>query len=252
MPYNADIYYYAYHNEDTERIPVVLIHGAGGNHLHWPIQIRRLPEYKVYALDLPGHGKSKGHGWQQISYYSEQVIAWMDEVGLHKAVLVGHSMGGAIALDMALQYPQRIRGLALVGTGANLPVNDTFLENTSHETTFQSVVEMLTSWGFNLGADPQLVQTARKQMLETRPTILHGDFAACADFDVRDRLEEITCPTQVICGSEDKLTPIRHSQYLADHIVSAELAVIPDAGHMVMLEKPEHVAATLEEFLTKI
>ncbi|OQX60841.1 MAG: hypothetical protein B5M51_09735 [Anaerolinea sp. 4484_236] len=99
---------------------------------------------------------------------------------------------------------------------------------------------MLTSWGFNLGTDPQLVQTARKQMLETRPTILHGD------------LEEITCPTQVICGSEDKLTPIRHSQYLADHIVSAELAVIPDAGHMVMLEKPEHVAATLEEFLTKI
>ncbi|MEA2008854.1 MAG: alpha/beta fold hydrolase, partial [Chloroflexota bacterium] len=243
MPHNADIYYYAYHAENTERIPIVLIHGAGGNHLNWPVQIRRLPERRVYALDLPGHGKSNGHGWQQIADYSGRILAWMDEVGLYKVVLVGHSMGGAIALNMALQYPERIRGLGLVGTGANLPVNDTFLENTSNETTFQSTVEMLSSWAFSLDADPQLVQATQKQMLETRPTTLHGDFAACAAFDVRERLDEITCPTQVICGNEDKLMPIRYSQYLADHIASAELAVIPGAGHMVMLEKPERVAA---------
>ena len=252
MPYNADIYYYAYHAEDTERIPLVLIHGAGGNHLHWPVQIRRLPEYRVYALDLPGHGKSTGHGLHQISDYADRVLAWMNELDLHKVVVVGHSMGGGIALTMALQHPERIRGLGLVGTGAHLPVNASFLENTAHETTFQSAVELLASWAFNLNANPQLVQTVQKQMLETRPTILHGDFRACDTFDVRERLGEITCPTQVICGSKDKLMPVRHSQYMASQIQSAELAVIPDAGHMVMVENPERVAAVLEEFLARV
>jgi len=176
----------------------------------------------------------------------------MDEVGLHKAVLVGHSMGGAISLYMGLQYPERVRALSLVGTGANLPVNADFLENTAHETTFQSAVEFLTSWAFSPSADPKLAEAAQQQMLGTRPTVLHGDFVACAAFDARERLGEIECPTQVICGSDDKLMPVRFSQYLADHIPSAELDLIPEAGHMVMLEKPTLFAAALEKFLARI
>lgn len=252
MPYCNDIYYYTYHAEDDERVPIVLLHGAGGNHLHWPVQIRRLPTYRVYALDLPGHGKSKGHALHTISDYAEHVLAWMDTMDLHKVALAGHSMGGAIAQDMAVHYPERLLGVGLVGTGAQLPVNAALLEDTSHETTFQSAVEMITSWAFNLNADSKLVEAARKQMSETRPSILHGDFVACDAFDLRERLKEINIPTQVVCGSEDKLTPLRLSQYLADHIASAELTVIPDTGHMVMLEKPERVAAVLAAFFDKL
>ena len=252
MPYAADLYYYAYHPEDAERPPIILIHGAGGEHLHWPIQARRLSGYRVYAMDLPGHGKSEGHGLHQVSGYAEQVLRWMDEVGLHKAVLVGHSMGGAISLYMGLQYPERVRGLSLVGTGANLPVNADFLENTAHETTFQSAVEFLASWAFSPSADPKLAEAAQQQMFGTRPTVLHGDFMACDAFDVRERLGEIEHPTQVICGSDDKLMPVRFSQYLADHIPSAELDLIPEAGHMVMLEKPVLFASALEKFLVRI
>ncbi len=252
MPYAADIYYYAYHPEDAERLPIVLIHGAGGNHLHWPIQVRRLSGYRVYALDLPGHGKSKGHGLHRVSDYTEQVLAWMDEVNLPKAALAGHSMGGAIALNLGIQYPERVLGSVLVGAGAHYPVNATFLENTAHETTFQSTVEFLASWAFNLGANSELVKAAQKQMLEIRPSVLHGDFVACDAFDARECLTEIEHPTRVICGSVDRLMPVKHSQYLANQIPSAELEIIPEAGHMVMIEKPEQFAAVLAEFLERI
>lgn len=252
MPYAADMYYYAYHPEDTERLPVVLIHGAGGNHLHWPVQARRLSGYRVYALDLPGHGKSKGHGLHQVSAYTERVLAWMKAINLSKAVLVGHSMGGAISLSMALESPQRVLGLGLVGAGGHYPVNAEFLENTAHEATYQSAVEFLASWAFNLGADSELVKTVQRQMLETRPSVLHGDFMACEAFDVREHLVTIKHPTQVICGSVDKLMPVKHSQYLANQIPSAELTLIPNTGHMVMVEDPQAFTAALEKFLGEL
>lgn len=252
MPYADDIYYYAYHAEDEDRLPVVLIHGAGGSYLHWPIQARRLSGYRVYALDLPGHGKSKGHGLHRVSEYTERVLAWMNDVNLPQAVLVGHSMGGAITLDMAIRHPQRILGLGLVGAGGHYPVNADFLENTAHESTYQSAVDFLASWAFNPEADSDLVKAAQKQMLATRPSVLHGDFKACDAFDVREHLEKIPHPTGVICGSVDKLMPVRHSQYLADKIPAAELELIPDTGHMVMIEDPPAFAAALLKFLERI
>ena len=107
MPLNAEIYY-RYSNEgEGEVVPVILIHGAGGTHLHWPAQIRRLPGHNVYALDLPGHGKSEGRGNQTIESYCHSIIQWMDDIHIFRSVIVGHSMGGAIALTMALQYPER-------------------------------------------------------------------------------------------------------------------------------------------------
>lgn len=252
MPYAAEIYYYAYHPEDTERLPIILIHGAGGNHLHWPIQARRLSGYRIYTLDLPGHGKSKGHGLHRVSAYTEQILAWMDEVNLPKAVFVGHSMGGAIALNIEIEFPNRVQGLGLVGAGAHYPVNADFLENTAHESTYQSAVEFLASWGFNRGADSELVKTALQQMLKTRPSVLHGDFVACNTFDVREHLEKIKHPTQIICGSADKLMPVKHSHYLADKIPSSELEIIPDAGHMVMIEKPAAFVTALTKLLERI
>jgi len=252
VPYAADLYYCAYHPKDTKRLPIVLIHGAGGDHHHWPVQVRRLPGYRIYALDLPGHGKSTGHGIHQISDYAERVFEWMDEISLHKAVLVGHSMGGAISLQMGIQYPERVLGLGLAGTGAKLPVNASFLENTAHETTFQSAVEFLVSWAFSPSTNPKLVKAVQQQMLKTRPTVMHGDFVACDSFDERERLGEIEYPTQVICGSDDKLMPVKYSQFLADHIPSAKLDLIPETGHMVMLEKPERFATALKKLLTRI
>ncbi len=251
MPIKANIYYFE-HQGAARNPPVVLIHGAGGTHLHWPSSVRRLPEYPVYALDLPGHGKSEGRGQQTIAAYAQSVLGWMQALNMHKAVFVGHSMGGAVALTLGIQHPDSVLALGLVGTGARLKVAPALLENSARSETFPSVIETINEWAFGPQADPRLVELASQRMAEIRPSVLHSDFTACDAFDVRETLGNIQVPCFALCGENDQLTPPRYSQYLADHIPNADVQILPEAGHMVMLEKPDHVTEALLGFLAKV
>lgn len=250
MPVANEIYYHIYEDRSPgEKLPVVLLHGAGGNHLHWPSDVRRMTGFRVYALDLPGHGKSGGRGLQSVQAYADTVLDWMTAAGLHRAALVGHSMGSAIALALALAHPDHVSALGLLGAGARLQVNPALLENAASSTTYQTAISMVVSWSFSPEAPSQLVEQAARRMADTRPTVLHGDFLACDGFDLTTRVAEIGQPTLVICGEDDKMTPRRHAQYLASALPDARLEVIPGAGHMVMLEKPQQVAGLLAGFL---
>ena len=250
MPTAAEIYYHL-HESGREGLtpPIVLIHGAGGTHLYWPPEMRRLTGYRVYAPDLPGHGKSGGRGMQSISAYTRSVIGWLDVLDLHSVVLIGHSMGGAIALSLALENPGRVLGLGLVGAGARLRVSTDLLEQASNQATFSGAVAMVISRSFSPRAAARLVELASRRMVEVRPSVLYGDFLACNEFDVRERLDELHQPTLVLCGADDQMTPVRYAQYLASSIHNAVLEIIPDAGHMVMLEQPVVVATAIGEFV---
>ncbi len=249
MPFAADLYYHAYHKEQTNKLPVVLIHGAGGTHLYWPSEVRRLAGFRVLAPDLPGHGKSAGRGQQSIAAYTQIVLAWLEAAGLHQAVFVGHSMGSAIALTLALEAGEHVLGLGLVGAGAKLPVAPALLEAASSPTSYLTAVETAVAWSFGPEAPVELTTLAARRMAETRQTVLYGDFLACDGFDVSERISEIKQPALVLCGEEDRMTPIRNSQFLGGAMPSARLVVIPRAGHMVMLENPPVVAKALVEFL---
>lgn len=252
MPHKADIYYSVSKSGDGEKPPVILIHGAGGIHLNWPPQMRRLPGLRVYALDLPGHGKSGGRSLQSISSYSKAVVNWFEELGLGRAIFVGHSMGSAIVMELALTYPHYVVGLSLIGSGARLRVHPDLLQETESETTFHRAAGTLIKWSFSPEAPEKLVDLARKRLLEVRSSVLHNDLLACDAFDVSDRVSEISEPTLIICGKEDAMTPVRYSQYLADIIQGSRLEIIPEAGHMAMLEKPEQVAGVLNNFVSDI
>ena len=252
MPLAAKIFYFVHSNEETDQIPVVLIHGAGGTHLYWPPQIRRLPGYQIYALDLPGHGKSPGMGLQSITEYGVQVMVWLDKLGLDKVIFAGHSMGSAIALMIALEYPSRVRGLLLLGAGARLRVHPDFLASSADQANFLTAVKMFTDWGFSPQTPSRLIELASQHMAESHPHVLHDDFMACDGFDVTMRLGEIGCPTLVICGEQDRLTPMRYAQFLVDHIRDARLETIPGGGHMIMLEKPREVKEIMQRFLEQV
>lgn len=252
MPTAAGLYYFAHQTDNLSRPPVILIHGAGGTHLHWPPEIRRMSGQPIFAIDLPGHGKSSGVGKQTISAYTQSVLDFMNAINLHAAIIIGHSMGSAIALTLTLEHPKRVRGLGLIGSGARLRVAPEILDNTSNPDTFSTAIQTINNIAFGPRADAHLKEMGIKRMAETRPTVLHGDFLACNTFTVMERLSHIQVPTMILCGTEDKLTPLRYSEYLRDHIPSAELHVIDGAGHMVMLEEPVYIADALAKFLKKI
>jgi pimeloyl-ACP methyl ester carboxylesterase len=253
MPISADIYYHEYEKgNEGQRPPVVLLHGAGGTHLYWPFEIRRLAGYHVFALDLPGHGKSVGRGQQSIAGYAAAVIDWLDELHLHRAVFFGHSMGSAVALTLALDYPDRVIGLGILAGAPRLRVAVDILENCASSTTFHNAVEMVVGRSFSAQTPPRLVELAGERMLETRPSVLHGDMLACDLFDETERISTIQKPALVLCGEEDRMTPVRQSQFLAAALEKAQLVTIPGAGHMVMLEKPQKVADAIHAFLDEM
>ncbi len=204
----------------------------------------------MYALDLPGHGKSSTiDGQQSIEEYARYLVQWLESMHLGRAVLVGHSMGSAIALELALHHPEYVVGLGLIGAGARLRVLPEVLNYVADQTTYYRATDMLVSCSFSAEAANRLVELASKRLVETRQSVLYGDLAACNRFDVMDQLGAIDQPTLVVCGAEDQMTPLRYAQFLANAIAEARLEVIPGAGHMVMLEQPVRVADSLFSFL---
>jgi pimeloyl-ACP methyl ester carboxylesterase len=253
MPVSGNLYYSQHCEKVTENPPIILIHGAGGMHLYWPPEIRRLNGYCVYAIDLPGHGKSAiCDGQQSIGEYARHLVQWLESVRLPRAILVGHSMGSAIALALAIHHPEYVVGLSLIGGGARLRVHPDLLNNAADQTTFEKVADLLVSYSFSSNAPSRLVKLASKRILETRQSVLYGDLQACNRFDVMDRLGEVHQPTLVVCGADDQMTPLRYAQFLSNAIPNARLSVIPNTGHMVMLEQPRLVADCLLTFLQDI
>ena len=229
------------------RPPLLLIHGAGGAHMHWPASLRRLPDWNVYAIDLPGHGKSAGPGRASIAAYCDVIYGFVQAMGLDRVVLAGHSMGGAIVQEFALHYPGRLAGMVLVGTGARLRVAPAILDGARSD--FAATAQLIADWVHDRNAPTQLKRLYLQRYLENDPDVLYGDFYACDQFDRRADVARIATPALVVCGVNDVMTPPKFSASLAQTLPNARLALIPNAGHMAPLEAPEEVATVVAAFL---
>ncbi len=252
MPNAGEIHYQGSISSGINREVLILIHGAGGSYQYWPPEIRRLAGRDILAVDLPGHGESPGDCKDSIEEYAEVLLEFMDLLEIDRAVLGGHSMGSAIAQRMCLDYPKRVKGLILVGAGARLRVHPQLIEDCSQPETFPQAVSQIMEWSFSQHADLKLVRLAGDRMKEISPKVLLADFEACNAFEIRDEVGEINLPSLIICGQDDQMTPVGFSEFLAEKIRGSRLEIIPGAGHMVMLEKPEIVAVLIDEFLKQL
>lgn len=252
MPTSAGIYYAQSDEGRKDQPPIVLIHGAGSSHLVWPSEIRRLPGQRVLAVDLPGHGRSSGVGLQSISSIADQMIEFLAALGLYQAVFVGHSMGGAVALQLAIQYPSHVAGLGLISTGAYLGVDAGFLENLSNPLTVPSALDTFRQRAFGPRFPQTLADRCMQAIKETRSSVLNSDWCACSEFDLRESISRVEAPAWIIVGSDDIITPVAFAHFLADRLPAARLQIIPDSGHMVMVEHPTRVAQGLQQFLTAL
>jgi pimeloyl-ACP methyl ester carboxylesterase len=227
---------------------VVFVHGAGSNHLVWGLQVRALGEVtRTIALDLPGHGRSDPPGRDSIEGYRDAVLGLLDALEIERAIVIGHSMGGAIAQALALSHPNRVSALGLIGTGARLRVLPTILEGVSAD--YDAVVKLVVDYSYASVLDPEFRKRAEDELRACPPHITLGDYTACNSFDVMPRLSGIQSPSLVVCGREDRMTPAKYSVFLASNLPNAHLVFVDHAGHSVMLEQPDEVNKTLLDFV---
>jgi pimeloyl-ACP methyl ester carboxylesterase len=224
---------------------LVFIHGAGGTRKVWRYQTSTFPG--SVALDLPGH--PRGIGYNTISEYAEFVTKAIIELGLTSIVLVGHSMGGAITIEIALAHPPFLAGIVLVGSGARLRVTSIIKDEVTRD--YAHAAEVIAQWAYSSKSDAKLRKASVQELLEVPAEVTYGDFQACDDFDRMNEISRIDLPALLVCGEDDALTPVKYSQFLRERIRNARIVIIPDAGHSVMLEKPEELNNAIRSFLAE-
>lgn len=234
--------------EGDREISLVFIHGSGSNHSMWSHQYAKLhKKYNVFALDLPGHGGSSGSGENKVENYAHAVKELLDELKLSPPVVVGHSLGAAIALQMALLYQREIAGIVPVGGGITMPVNP--LVFAGLKTNPAETIDLICKFSLAKENREKLLKPLQKSLAQSDIEVLQGDLTACAGLDLTAEIAKINIPVFVICGADDKMTPPVLSEELQAGIAGAKLCFIAGAGHMPMLEKPETFNEELIKFV---
>ncbi|WP_313695865.1 alpha/beta fold hydrolase [Halorarum halobium] len=232
---------------------LLFVHGSGGSADVWKSQPRLADDYPVVALELSGHGESDDVGAtggpDALEAYADDIVAIADETGA--SVLVGNSLGGAVAMWAALERDLNLDGLVLAGTGAKLAVLEDLLAWLADD--FDRAIEFLHAEDrFFHDVDARHLDLSRRAMRETGRPVVERDFRTCHTFDVRERLDEIDVPTLALVGEHDHLTPLSYHEYLAERIPNGELAVLKDAAHLAMLERPEAFNDSLADWLDDV
>jgi len=231
------------------RPALLLLHGAGGSSLHFRALLGALGRRaRVVAVDLPGHGRSPAPERpllppQTLESYRDLTAELAERLGLGKFVLLGHSMGGAVALHFALAYPERLEQLWLVASAARLRVSQEILRIL--RTDFAKLPELLAGLGHSPAADRGNVAAWAAGLVQAPREVSLLDFRACDGFDVRAQLPSLRVRTVVLGGADDRLTPPELQQELAARIPAARLELITRAGHYLIWERPDAVAASL-------
>lgn len=221
--------------------PLVLLHGLSGSARWWRNNVPALADhFRTHTPDLVGFGSSRTWAMQpSIPEMAELIEQWLDINEIEQTSLVGHSMGGQIAIHVAARWPERVRKLVLV-SAAGIPRDLTL----SAVTRFVAEILPPRSWG-----KPLFLPTVAADALRAGPRSLLSAAHRLMRDDVRPLLEKITAPTLLIWGRLDPLTPVAQGEFMAQHIAGARLIVYDDAAHMPMVDAPARFNREVLEFL---
>jgi pimeloyl-ACP methyl ester carboxylesterase len=199
------------------------------------------------ALSLPGHPGGQPLG--SVDEYAAWLARYVDWKHAGRAVVAGNSLGGAIALRWALDFPQQAAGLVLIGTGARLRVSPQITELIADR--WPGCIAQLA----DLSLAPNAPAEVRERLCAWHEAVgqktTAADYAACDRFDVMGELAALSVPALVIVGELDRMTPPKYAAYLHEHIAGSQLAVVEGAGHLVMAEKPAEVNALIARFISQ-
>jgi len=229
---------------------MTFIHGTAMDHTVWTLAGRHFARkgLNIQAVDLPGHGRSEGSVIDSIEGMADWVIRSLDVTGQDKTIIVGHSMGSLVAFDVAARYPDRITTLVMVGTSIPMPVGEVLLNSAKDD--LDVAKEMVNFWSHSKSAHlggsqvPGTWMLGKLQRLLERsgPGVIYNDLKACQDYTSGiERSKDIDCPTLLILGEDDFMTPVRNSKSLAEHIPQSRTVMLPNCGHAIVNEAPNEM-----------
>lgn len=235
---------------------VVFVHASGSNGHSWHHQLQGLgAKHSPIAMDMPGHGRSDGVvGFETVAQYTDFLRAFLDTLKIKSALIAGRSLGGMVALDFAIRYPDRTQGVIGICTAAkfNIPAD--------RIAALEAVAKGRASQQFNAdGFSPKtakenfdVVREGWGEQVKTDPRVRWTDVKACAAADLTNLLAKIGKPTLILAGADDTSATLADAQLIADGVKGAKLVKIADAAHNLPTEKPAEVNAEIEKFLSQL
>jgi len=233
---------------DSKKPTLFFIHASGCSSILWDNPLKDLGDrINAIALDLPGHGRSPGEGYQTIPGYTPVVMDFIIRLNPPRPVPAGLSLGGAITLQLLIDHPDSFPAGILISTGARMKAMPALLE--AVERDFATSVKLSKQVSLSPKTDPDSLQPSLDDILNCPPEVALGDFRACDQFDVRSRLSEIQARVLVVTGEDDVFTPPKFGEYLVNNIRKAQRVHIMNAGHLLPVEKPKELNRAILQFL---
>ncbi len=244
---------------DPSGVPVIFLHGITDSWRSFEWMFPQLaPGIDAYAVSLRGHGGSSRpqHGYAPADF-ARDVEAFMDALGLASAVVVGHSMGSAVALRFAVAYPFRTRALVLIGAVAAWAANPAAHEVMTAVAAFGERVDPAFARDFQLSTlatavPPELIEVAVEESMRVPVHVWKRAFAGLASADVRREMHRISVPTLLIWGARETFATRAEQEELILGIRGARLLVYELAGHAVHWDEPGRVARDVSAFVRRL
>lgn len=240
---------------------VIFLHGAGMDHTVWSLQTRYFAHHgwSVLAVDLPGHGRSDGPALTDLGDLAAWAQVVVTAAGGTRAVFAGHSMGALIALEAAARAGAAALGCMLLGVVPKMAVHPDL--QTAADGHHHGAVENMVGWGFGRPAQiggnrapGSWIAGAGLRVLERGLAgPLGADLKLCNAYDgALEAAAQVTCPTLLLLGDDDRMTPAKAAQPLAEALADCHRVVLPATGHMMTLERPDEVLDVMRDFLKGI
>lgn len=229
---------------------LICLHASSLNHHAYDRLLAALPGRDRYAINLPGRAGTDGPPLRTVTEMEKFLSDFLEAAVEGDYVLVGHSIGGGIAIEHALVSPsKRLKAIVLLATGARLRVHPMILQ-LFEQAPKPGMLPPIPPGLYEKGADADLIAEASKLRALTPFETGATDWRAADRFDRMQDLRDVQVPALIVAGTNDMFTPPKYAEYLAAHIAENELHIVEGAGHMLVMERAAEVAKWIEDFLS--